>query len=252
MRKIVIFILMFTGFCTQISSANALSPLVTHAVDFIKVNRSSGGSRVFKESDGYEEVVINKVVKWINTASPIKGTIESGNQKAPLAVLKIQMKNGDVAIIRPAYNCISENQTKTCMLVDGEIILTRNNKNIRLKSIELFDWLLVGWKNESVGASKEELLDETLYTRYFNYIDKTYNDFFMCPKIDKLERINGDGRRHIIHASALNYSGHHAGPIHRIHIMLTDTPEHGVKVNKITIQKNISGKEARIQCRREN
>ncbi|SMQ81540.1 hypothetical protein SAMN05444673_4369 [Bacillus sp. OV166] len=251
MKFLIIFILMFAGYFTPIPSAKANFPFVTHDVDFIEVNRSSGGSRVFKDTDGYEEVVINKVVNWINSASSAKGTTEPENQKTPIAVLKIQMKNGDVSIIQPAYNCVSENKTKKCVLADGEVILTRNNKNIRLKSIELFDWLLVGWKYENVGASKEELLDETLYTRYFNYLDKSYDDFFMCPKIDKIERINGDGRRHVIHMSALNYSGHHAGPLHRIHITLTDTPENDVKVNNITIQKNISGKEGRIQCRRE-
>ncbi|WP_066061398.1 hypothetical protein [Neobacillus soli] len=252
MKKIIIFILMFTGFFAQIPSTKAISPLVTHDINFIKINRSSGGSRVFKETDGYEEVVINKVVNWINATSSVKETTKPENHKTPIAVLKIQMKNGDVLIIQPAYNCITEKQTKKCLLADGEVILTRNHKNIRLKSIELFDWLLVGWKNESVGASKEELLDETLYQRYFNYIDKSYPDFFMCPNIDKIERINGDGRRHVIHMSALNFSGHHAGPLHRIHITLTDTPENGVKINNITIQKNISGKEGRIQCRREN
>lgn len=251
MRKIIIVILMYAGFFAPTPSAKANSLLVTHDVGFIEVNRSSGGSRVFKESDGYEEVVINKVVNWINAASAANGTTEPENQKTPIAVLKIKMKNGDVSIIQPAYNCITEKQTKKCMLADGEVILIRNNTNIRLKSIELYDWLLVGWKNENVGASKEELLEETLYQRYFNYIDKTYNDFFMCPKIDKIERIKGNGRRHVIHMSALNFSGHHAGPTHRIHITLTDTPENGVKVNNITIQKNISGKEGRIQCRRE-
>ena len=41
-------------------------------------------------------------------------------------------------------------------------------------------------------------------------------------------------------------------PYDRIHITLTDTPENGVKINKITIQKGISEKESRIQCRRES
>lgn len=42
------------------------------------------------------------------------------------------------------------------------------NKKVRLKSLELYDWLLVGWKYESVGAPKDELLEETLYTRNFS------------------------------------------------------------------------------------
>jgi len=226
--------------------------LEKEAVSSIQVNRLNGETRLFKENDGYEEVIISKVVKWINTASPSEGIIEL-NKTFVVSIMKIKMKDGDVAIIEPAYNCMSENQVKTCSIADGEVIYTRNNKKVRLKSLELYDWLLVGWKYEIVGAPKDELLEETLYTRYFSYLDETYSDFIMCPKIDKVERMDGDTRRHIVHASALNYSAHHGdAPFDRIHITLTDTPENGVKINKVTIQKGISEKESAIQCRRES
>lgn len=226
--------------------------LEKEAVSFIQVNRLNGETRLFKENDGYEEVIISKVVNWINTASPSEGVIEL-NKTPVVLIMKIKMKDGDVAVIEPAYNCVSENHVKTCTIADGEVIYTRNNKKVRLKSLELYDWLLVGWKYESVGAPKDELLEETLYTRYFSYLAETYSDFIMCPKIDKVERMDGDTRRHIAHASALNYSAHHGdAPFDRIHITLTDTPENGVKINKITIQKGISEKESTIQCRRES
>lgn len=61
--------------------------------------------------------------------------------------------------------------------------------------------LLVVWN----GVPKNELLEETLYTRYHSYLDQTYSDFILCPKIDKIERIEGDTRRHIVNAGALNY-----------------------------------------------
>lgn len=112
--------------------------------------------------------------------------------------------------------------------------------------------LLVGWEYESFGAPEEELLEETLYSRYYSYLDKTYSEFILCPKIDKIERIEGDIRRHKVYASALNYDGHHNGPYDKINIILTDTPEYGVKINKVTIQKGISEKESLLQCRREN
>ncbi|WP_142303728.1 hypothetical protein [Neobacillus soli] len=65
-----------------------------------------------------------------------------------------------------------------------------------------------------------------------------------------MKRINGYKRRHIVHASALNYAAHHGDiPYDRIHITLTDTPESGVKINKITIKKGISESESRLQCR---
>ena len=42
-----------------------------------------GGSRLFKENDGYEEVIIDKVVKWINTSNPSKGPTELKLKKHP-------------------------------------------------------------------------------------------------------------------------------------------------------------------------
>ncbi|XKO54677.1 hypothetical protein ACI2WT_18300 [Lysinibacillus fusiformis] len=256
MRKLVILVTMIFGlfFSLQLLlvKASVQPKLEKEAVSFIQVNRLNGETRLFKENDGYEEVIINKVVNWINTASPSEGVIEL-NKTPVVSIMKIKMKDGDVAVIEPAYNCLSKNQVKTCTIADGGVIYTNDNKKIRLKSVELYDWLLVGWKYEIVGAPKDELLEETLYTRYFSYIDEAYSDFIMCPKIDKVERINGDTRRHIVHASALNYSAHHGdAPFDRIHITLTDTPENSVKINKVTIQKGISDKESAIQCRRES
>ncbi|MFJ5788759.1 hypothetical protein ACIP9G_01615 [Lysinibacillus sp. NPDC093197] len=96
------------------------------------------------------------------------------------------------------------------------------------------------------------VLEETLYTRYFFYLEKAYSDLIMCPKIDKIEGIDGDTRRNIAHASAINYSAHHGGaPYDRIHMTLMDTPENGVKINKVTIEKVILEKESAKQYRRE-
>ncbi|MCE4045167.1 hypothetical protein LXM56_13590 [Lysinibacillus fusiformis] len=256
MRKLVILVTMIFGlfFSLQLLlvKASVQPKLEKEAVSFIQVNRLNGESRLFKENDGYEEVIISKVVNWINTASPSEGVIEL-NKTSVVSIMKIKMKNGDVAVIEPAYNCVSKDQAKTCTIAEGEVIYTNNNKKVRLKSVELYDWLLVSWKYESVGAPKDELLEETLYNRYFSYLDGTYSDFIMCPKIDKVERINGDTRRHIVHASALNYSAHHGdAPFDRIHITLTDTPENDVNINKVTIQKGISDKKSAIQCRRES
>lgn len=108
----------------------------------------------------------------------------------------------------------------------------------KAKSIEL--------KN---APTKEALLEETLYSRYYTYLDKKYSDFILCPRIDKIERIEGDIRRHIVYASALNYDGHHNGVYDRIDIILTDTPDYGAKFNEIKIQKNIPEKESIKQCK---
>ncbi|MRX56604.1 hypothetical protein GJU41_21895 [Bacillus idriensis] len=102
----------------------------------------------------------------------------------------------------------------------------------------------------SLVPTKEELLEETLYSRYYPFLGKTYSDFILCPRVE-IERINGDSRRHIIYASALNYDGHHGDvPYDKIYFFLIDTPEQGVKINKVTIQKSISEKESIKQCTR--
>lgn len=54
--------------------------------------------------------------------------------------------------------CIFEDETKICTIEDGKVICTKNKVKGRLKSIELFDWLLVGWKFESVGAPKVKMV----------------------------------------------------------------------------------------------
>ncbi|RAP74711.1 hypothetical protein [Paenibacillus montanisoli] len=260
MKKLILIILISISglfFPIDVTKATIQSkkPLLKpENITSVQSNSRSGGSRLFKESDGYEEVTINKVIKWINESSLSVGTTEiEFNNPPTLPNVIIKMKNGNRSVIEPAYNCLPATQTKLCTIAEGEVIYAWNNDKVRLKSTELFDWLLVGWKYESQGAPKEELLDETLYSRYYSYLDKTYNDFIMCPKVDKIERINGDTRRHIVHASALNYSAHHGDvPYDRIRITLTDTPENGVKINEIVIQKGISEIESRKQCRREN
>ncbi|MBJ9989136.1 hypothetical protein [Paenibacillus sp. S28] len=258
MKNIVLLFLVFGLFCpVDITEASfqLQKPLLTpEDVLSLQVNGLYGRSRLFNESDGDEEVTINKVIKWLNTSSLSNGPTELElNTTHTLPKLKIIMKNGNISVIEPAYNCLSASKTKICTLAEGEVIYTWDNKKVRLQSRELFDWLLVEWKYESVGASKEELLEETLYSRYYPYFEKTYSDFIMCPRIDKIERINGDTRRHIVRVSALNYSAHHGDiPYDRIHITLSDTPENGVKIIKVEIKKSISVTESRKQCRREN
>jgi len=98
-------------------------------------------------------------------------------------------------------------------------------------------------------TSREELLEETLFGRYLPYLGKEYQNFISCPQIN-IERINGNLLRHMVTVSALNYEGHHAPSYDRIQFILSDTPESGVKIMKVTIQKNISEKESLMQCRK--
>lgn len=158
------------------------------------------------------------------------------------------MANGEVITIEPAYTCVVDNKQKTCTAKEGELIVSENGQKVRLKSQSLYDWLMVGWRKEVDGPTKEELLEEALYTRYFYQLGPSYSDFFMCPKI-KIEPIDGDPRRHLIFASALNYSGHHGGDFDKLTFSVSDSNLTGLQVTNVKIKKHISPEESEKQCR---
>lgn len=106
MKKLVILFLVFTGIILPVQLVKANVQLKWEDVASMEINRTSGGTRTFNENDGIEAFVIKKVIEWINTASPVKETMGLVDKKTPIAVLKIKMKNGDVAIVEPAYPII--------------------------------------------------------------------------------------------------------------------------------------------------
>lgn len=91
------------------------------------------------------------------------------------------MKNDDVAIIEPAYDCHVQNQTIFCTLADGDVILNQNNQKVRLKSVQLFDWLLTGWKHESTKPpqdTKEMMVHDILMLFLGPEIDKAVSKYY--------------------------------------------------------------------------
>ncbi|MFC7686626.1 DUF3888 domain-containing protein [Ureibacillus sp. GCM10028918] len=181
MKKLIIFIIVITEIFLPLQMANANGLLKSEDVASMQINRTSGGTRTFNENNGIEEVAIRKVIELINTASSIKEATELEIKKTPIAILKIKMKNGDVARVEPAYDCHVQDQTNFCTLADGDVILTRNNDKIRLKSVELFDWLLTGWKHESTTPpqdTKEMLINDILMLLLGPQIDKAVSDYY--------------------------------------------------------------------------
>ncbi|MEH7332305.1 DUF3888 domain-containing protein [Neobacillus drentensis] len=211
MKKLVLLFVVFAGYFHSIPLAKAEVQLKTEDVAYIQIKRLYGGAHVFRETDGYEEPVIRKVVEWINNASPVKEEIEIVNKQPPNAVLKIKMKNGNVALIEPAYNCLVQNQTKTCTLSYNDVIYTRNDQKERLRSVELFDWLLAGWKYENTEPpkdSKEWLINDILMVLLGSEIEKAVNNYYSAylthsptvypyeVEIVNIERIGGFRRFH--------------------------------------------------------
>jgi Protein of unknown function (DUF3888) len=181
MKKLVILILVVTGSFLPVHLANANILMKSEDVAFIQISRLSGGSRIFSERDGIEEFVIRKVVQWINTANNQKEPTELVTKKTPIALLKLKMKNGDFALIEPAYNCHVQNQSTICTLSDGDVILTRDNQKVRLKSVQLFDWLLTGWKYERTKPpedTKELMVNDILMLLLGPEIDKAVSDYY--------------------------------------------------------------------------
>lgn len=263
MRKYNFVILFLIGFLINSSSQMAeaknntnqrvsfLEQLMTHSlkhykVQNIKIENDSGQQRVFSINDGFQERVLRKVVHWLNNSSRVNGTIKVSLDN-PSNKLTLKMANNEVITIEPAYTCVVDNKRKTCTAKDGELIVSENSQKIRLKSQYLYDWLVVGWRKELDGPTKEELLEEALFTRYLNYLGPSYSDFFMCPKI-RIEPIDGDPRRHLIFASALNYSGHHGGDYDKLTFSVRDSNLTGLQVTNVKIEKHISQEESQKQC----
>lgn len=229
-----------------------LGQLVKHSLEHndvqnIKVENNSGLQRVFSINDGFQERVLRKVVYWLNNSVRVNGTIEVPLDN-PSNKLTLKMANDDVITIEPAYICVVDNKRKTCTAKEGELIVSENGQQVQLKSQSLYDWLMVGWRKESDGPTKEEVLEEALFTRYLSHLGPSYSEFFMCPKI-KIEPINGDPRRHLIFASALNYSGHHGGDYDKLTFSVRDSNLTGLQVTNVKIKKHISQEESEKQCR---
>lgn len=229
-----------------------LEQLMTHSlvhndVQNIKVENNSGLQRVFSINDGFQERVLRKVVYWLNNSDRVNGTIEVSLDN-PSNKLTLKMANNEVITIEPAYTCVVDNKRKTCTPKEGELIVSENGQKVRLKSQSLYDWLMVGWRKEVDGPTKEELLEEALFTRYLYELGPSYAEFFMCPKI-KIEPIDGDSRRHLVFASALNYSGHHGSDYDKLTFSISDSNLTGLQVTNVKIKKHISSEEIEKQCR---
>lgn len=181
MKKLVVIILVFTGIFLPVQLVKANVLMKWEDVASMQINRTSGGTRTFNENDGIEAFVIQKVIEWFNTANAVKETSEIVYKKTPIFILRIKLKNGDVAIVEPAYDCRLQNQTKFCMLADGDVILTQNNQKIRLRSIQLFDWLLTGWKQESTTPPQDKkamMVNDILMLLLGPEIDKAVNNYY--------------------------------------------------------------------------
>ncbi|MEG0695495.1 MAG: hypothetical protein RR440_07035, partial [Erysipelotrichaceae bacterium] len=175
--------------------------IVYDDIQDIKVENNSGLQRAFSIHDGFQERVLRKVVYWLNNVDQVKGSIEESLDR-PSNKLTVNMANGEVITIEPAYTCVVDNKLRTCTAKEGELIVSENSEKVRVKSQPLYDWLMVEWRKEVNGPTKEELLEEALYTRYLYQLGPSYAEFFDCPKIT-IEPIDGDPRRHLIFGSAL-------------------------------------------------
>lgn len=114
-----------------VSKPNGISLLKMEEVNSVRVEQVAGGSRIFQINDGYEEVIIRKVINWLNQSRSIKDESEIKSYNSPVK-LYITMRDGDVASIEPIFNCFAENGGKMCTIIDGEILFTYKKEKIRL------------------------------------------------------------------------------------------------------------------------
>ena len=182
----MLFCILFLIYCTiaftkqeaasQVDEAKKpfMEQLVTNTLEHndvqtIQVENNSGLQRGFSIYDGFQERVIRKVVYWLNNAERVTGTTEIAIDN-PSNKMTIKMANGEVITIESAYVCVVDNKRKTCTAKEGELIISKNGQKVQVKSQSLYDWLLVGWRKEVDGPTKEELLEEALFTRYLYHL----------------------------------------------------------------------------------
>lgn len=264
MMKYHFVILLLIGFLIMSSThmteaktnTNQQVPLLEHLlmhslkheeIQNIKIANHSGQQRIFSINDGFQERVLRKVVYWLNNSSLVDETMEI-SLRNPSNKMTLKMADDVEITVEPAYTCHNDNIHRICTAKDGELIVSDKSKKIQIKSQTLYDWLVLGWRKEVEGPTKEELLEEALYTSYLNELDPSYSEYFMCPKIT-IEPIDGDPRRHRIFASALNYSGHHGGDYNRLTFSVSDSNQTGLQVTNVKIEEHISEEESEKQCR---
>jgi hypothetical protein len=66
-------------------------------------------------------------------------------------------------------------------LADGDVIFIQNNQKVRLKSVQLFDWLLTGWKYEKTTPpedTKELMVNDILMLLLGPEIEQAVSDYY--------------------------------------------------------------------------
>lgn len=107
----------------------------------------------FLQDNSEGQKVISKLIGWLNASEVTEGQTEYGKHGYP-TTLEFKLKDGKAAEVEPAYNCETKpaedgGSFKHCEPVKGEIVLTLDNKKIRLKSPQVYDWLQGGWKEDA-------------------------------------------------------------------------------------------------------
>lgn len=96
--------------------------------------------------------VVHKITRWISDAKPVQGQIEYGRHGNPMSV-RLTLENGKVIDAEPAFNCVSVTLSDgggmtTCTPVIGEIMIKSGSSKIRAASLEMYEWLTDGYKDE--------------------------------------------------------------------------------------------------------
>lgn len=110
------------------------------------------GSPLYLNTEQGGKTTLTKIVGWINSSNPVDGQTKFGKHGYPMYA-DLKMNGGKLMTIEPAYSCtinsdLIGNDTKSCSPVKGELVLSIDSNEFRVKSPELSEWLEEGWKQD--------------------------------------------------------------------------------------------------------
>lgn len=98
-----------------------------------------------------DETVLLKIATWISQSQPIEGgTARFYSRGIGPTTLTVKLRDGREIGLEPAYDCETKQLTNggsetKCRHSEGHLILSNDNKRIRVTQPELDKWLIQGW-----------------------------------------------------------------------------------------------------------
>ncbi|WP_219834286.1 hypothetical protein [Paenibacillus sp. R14(2021)] len=157
LRSHTMLLLVLISFFISPSIFSAKKPLITEDVQSLQIVSGMAGhaklSQMFRTNDKRGQLIIAKVVIWINSAKPVNGMVGAGSVKGGLPnYIEMKTDSGELYQVHLAWDCTSGSGWTNCNTVKGEVNIYDKDGGKRVSSPELYDWIKNGWKSETISS----------------------------------------------------------------------------------------------------